>query len=208
MTGFASVLRRGMRAGLLYKGLWILRVAFWTGVVRLSVYGAWSVGKRFRAEGFVAIRSLRGRVTIGEGVTFGALVNIAATEGAVIAIGDGVSVNQGTYVIARCSVSIGRNTRVGEYCSIRDNSHVFDATDVPVADQGYVSSEVAIGEDVWLGRCVTVMPGVVIGDGAIVGAHAVVTKNVAPFAIVAGVPARVIGHRGGKLPAGQSPGSR
>jgi len=52
-----------------------------------------------------------------------------------------------------------------------------------------------IGNDVWIGRQATIMPGVSIGDGAIVAAHAVVTKDVAPYAIVAGNPARHIRTR-------------
>ena len=54
---------------------------------------------------------------------------------------------------------------------------------------------VHIGHDVWLGHGVVVMPGVRIGDGAVVGASAVVTKDVEPYAVVAGVPARPIGRR-------------
>lgn len=54
---------------------------------------------------------------------------------------------------------------------------------------------VVIGNDVWIGANVVIMPGIHIGDGAIIGAGAVVTKNVEPYAIVGGVPARLIGYR-------------
>jgi chloramphenicol O-acetyltransferase type B len=54
---------------------------------------------------------------------------------------------------------------------------------------------VSIGHDVWLGRSVIVLPGVTIGDGAVVGAGSVVTKEVPPYAIVAGNPARLIRYR-------------
>lgn len=57
------------------------------------------------------------------------------------------------------------------------------------------SNAVRIGHDTWLGHGVTVLPGVTIGDGAVVGSGAVVTKDVAPYAIVAGVPARPIRER-------------
>lgn len=57
------------------------------------------------------------------------------------------------------------------------------------------SKKVTIGNDVWIGECVYVMPGVTIGDGAVVGAHAVVTKNVEPYSVVAGVPAKEIKKR-------------
>lgn len=57
------------------------------------------------------------------------------------------------------------------------------------------ASKVTIGHDTWLGHGSTILPGVTIGTGAVVGAGAVVTKDVAPFAIVAGVPARPIRQR-------------
>lgn len=55
--------------------------------------------------------------------------------------------------------------------------------------------QVVIGHDVWIGHGATIMPGVTIGTGAAVGSGAVVTKDVAPYAIVAGVPAKVIRSR-------------
>jgi acetyltransferase-like isoleucine patch superfamily enzyme len=54
---------------------------------------------------------------------------------------------------------------------------------------------ILIGNDVWLGRGVTVLSGVTIGDGAVVGARSLVTKDVAPYTIVGGVPARLIRRR-------------
>ena len=54
---------------------------------------------------------------------------------------------------------------------------------------------VVIGSDVWIGANAVITPGVRIGDGAVVGAGAVVTKDVAPYTIVGGVPAKVIGNR-------------
>ena len=57
------------------------------------------------------------------------------------------------------------------------------------------SKTVTIGNDVWIGEGVCIMSGVSIGDGAIIGAHAVVTHDVEPYSIVAGVPAKVIRNR-------------
>jgi phosphonate metabolism protein (transferase hexapeptide repeat family) len=57
------------------------------------------------------------------------------------------------------------------------------------------SDRVTIGNDVWCGHGVTLLPGIKVGDGAVCAAGAIVTKDVAPFAIVAGVPARPIGRR-------------
>ncbi|WP_410478930.1 DapH/DapD/GlmU-related protein [Pedobacter frigiditerrae] len=67
--------------------------------------------------------------------------------------------------------------------------------DVQSPNFGYICAAVTIDDYVWLGSRVTVLPGVHIGKGAVVGAGAVVTKNVPPFTIVAGIPAVKIGER-------------
>lgn len=54
------------------------------------------------------------------------------------------------------------------------------------------AADTVVGNDVWIGREATIMPGISIGDGAIIGAHSVVTRNVEPYAVVAGNPARRI----------------
>lgn len=71
------------------------------------------------------------------------------------------------------------------------------APGVPVMDQPKREADVVVGDDVWLGARVVVLPGVTIGDGAVVGAGSVVTKDVPAGAIAVGTPARVVGERGG-----------
>ncbi len=90
------------------------------------------------------------------------------------------------------SLVIGEDCLLAEMVSIRDHDHCFDRLEIPIREQGAVSSPVVIGKNVWLGAKVTVLKGVTIGDNAIVGAGAVVTKNIPENAICAGVPARVI----------------
>jgi acetyltransferase-like isoleucine patch superfamily enzyme len=120
-----------------------------------------------------ALRSHAGRVTIG----------------AKVVIGGGSTVN--SYL----DVSIGDGALLAEGVHITDFDHRMDRLDVPIKDQGVVSSPVRIGADVWLGRAVTVLRGVDIGRGSVVGAHAVVTRDIPPYSIAAGVPARIIGSR-------------
>lgn len=97
-------------------------------------------------------------------------------------------------------VTIGDNVMMGPEVVIYTSGHKFDRTDIPMMEQGSTESEpVTIGNDVWLGRRVIIMPGVNIGDGAIVGAGAVVTKDVPAYAIVAGVPAKVIKTRNERI---------
>ena len=64
-----------------------------------------------------------------------------------------------------------------------------------VSEKPYSKGGVIIGNGVWLGNNVCVMPGVRIGDGAVVGANSVVTHDVPPYTIVAGIPARIINQK-------------
>ena len=96
---------------------------------------------------------------------------------------------------ARDVLEIGEDCLLAEMVSVRDHDHCFDRLDVPIRKQGAVSAPVKIGRNVWLGAKVTVVKGVTIGDNAIVGANAVVTKDIPPNAIAAGVPARVLRFR-------------
>ncbi|MGC8708155.1 MAG: CatB-related O-acetyltransferase [Athalassotoga sp.] len=105
--------------------------------------------------------------------------------------------------------TIIQNASIGNFCSISWNvtigpdmhpinylsTHLMinKFSDEPVFDTQV--KRIEIGNDVWIGCNVVVMPGVKIGDGAIVGSSAVVTKDVPPFAIVVGVPAHVIRYR-------------
>jgi acetyltransferase-like isoleucine patch superfamily enzyme len=73
---------------------------------------------------------------------------------------------------------------------------------VPIKDQGIVKSPVRIGGDVWIGEKATVLRGVDVGQGAVVASHALVNRDLPPFAIAVGVPARVVKSR---LPAGMDP---
>ena len=153
------------------------------------------IGSNFVAEGHIILSGVLGDIVIGNNVFLGRLVKLGAAKNANLQIGDYVSINQGTFIIAISSITIGNFCRIGEYVSIRDNDHEWKNPNIPIKDQGYRCKPVFIGDDVWIGRSACILKGVKIGNGAIIGAGAIVTKNVSPFEIVAGVPARTIGHR-------------
>lgn len=136
-----------------------------------------------------------GRLRFGSGCRIGHDSAIRAHEGDV-RIGDHAVLGARVTVNAYLDVVIGESTLIADDVYIIDFDHRIDDLDVPIKDQGIVKAPVRIGRDCWLGTKVVVTPGVRIGDGAVVAAAAVVTKDVEPYAIVAGVPATVIGHRG------------
>ena len=113
-----------------------------------------------------------------------------------VSLGDysGIGVNAKIY--GTCT--IGSHVMMGQDCTVITRNHRHDRTDIPMMEQGFEEERpVIIGNDVWIGDRVTILPGVQIGDGCIIGAGAVVTGSIAPYSIAAGVPARVIGQRKG-----------
>ncbi|MDH2363752.1 DapH/DapD/GlmU-related protein (plasmid) [Priestia megaterium] len=90
------------------------------------------------------------------------------------------------------STQIGNDVMMGPDCVIYTRNHCFDRIDTPMRKQGfYEEQQVTIGNDVWIGGRVTILPGVKIGNGVIIGANSVVTKDIPDYAIVAGNPATV-----------------
>ena len=85
---------------------------------------------------------------------------------------------------------------MGPECIIYTVNHKFSDTAVPMNQQGFSEAkEVVIGDDVWIGGRVIILPGVKIGSGAVIGAGAVVTKDVPDRAVVGGNPAKIIKYR-------------
>ena len=130
--------------------------------------------------------------------------------------GSGVIVKQNAYIGSGRGLRIGANSqlgansRIGPDVVIGDDvvmgpdvvimttSHAFEDSKVPIRRQGNLPvRRVTIGNDVWIGTRVIIMPGVRLGDGCVVGAGSVVTRDIPPMAIAAGSPARVIRKRGG-----------
>lgn len=93
-------------------------------------------------------------------------------------------------------VTIGNDVMMGPEVVIYTSGHSHKRTDIPMRLQGFSNAKpVEIGDDVWLGRRAIILPGVCIGNGSIIGAGAVVTKDIPPFSVAVGVPAKVIKDR-------------
>lgn len=93
-------------------------------------------------------------------------------------------------------ITIGNDVMMGPDVVIYTRNHQFSDTTRPMNTQGFSPVKpVTIGNDIWIGGRVIILPGVNVGDGSILAAGSVVTKNVAPYSIVGGNPARLIGQR-------------
>lgn len=127
-------------------------------------------------------------------------VNIRVKHGATISpnIVIGNNSELGTRCIIQANVEIGDYVIMGPDVKIYSRNHRYDRIDVPIALQGKKYYKTIIGNDVWIGANVIITAGVRIGDHVMIGAGAVVTKDVPDYAIVGGIPAKIIKFRNKK----------
>lgn len=173
--------RRGLRGVItsaleLVNARWQLRRASRVGTVRLR-------GR--------ALVSNRGTLVFEDRVRLNGHVyplQFACMRNAHLRIGEGTFINYGADISAITAVSIGRDCNIGQFAIIIDS----DYHDLHNHHLPGKSEPVVIEDDVWLGARVTVLRGSRIGRGSVVAAHAVVTGDIPPYSLAAGVPARVI----------------
>ncbi|WP_230668070.1 acyltransferase [Microbacterium sp. MEC084] len=126
------------------------------------------------------------RIGRGSSIHLGAWTDIARG----LVIGDDTTINQNCRLDSRGGLTIGNRVSISADCIILTADH-----DVQSFDFAGRRTPVVIHDYVFLGTRVTVLPGVTIGEGAVVAAGAVVSRDVEPYAIVGGVPAKKIGER-------------
>lgn len=146
---------------------------FGVGVVILGFKNI-SLGRNVALNRYASLTADRGAISLGDNVYVGDFCTISGDDG---------------------EVAIGNNVLIAAYTLIQAANHKFDRLDIPIMDQGHETSYVYIADDVWIGAHCVICPGVRIGTGAVIGAGAVVTKDIPPYAVAGGVPARVIRYR-------------
>lgn len=111
-------------------------------------------------------------------------------------IGEGTWIGQNCYFHSAGGIRIGKYVGIGPHVKIITSNHVdIGTTDVPVIQSPLEFKAVSIDDGADIGIGSVILPGIKIGQGAIVGAGAVVTRDVEPFTVAAGVPARFIRRR-------------
>ncbi|MBI2685995.1 MAG: acyltransferase [Acidobacteria bacterium] len=153
------------------------------------------VGKRLTCFGWPRNILLFGKCEIGDSVHIGRFSYLQSGVDGILRIESNTSIGDFATIAAEESIVIGRDVMMAESVSIRDFDHCYGRGDVPMHAQGMVTSPVRIQDDVWIGTNVTILKGSEIGQGCIIGANAVVKRQLEPFAIAAGVPARTIKKR-------------
>ncbi len=132
-------------------------------------------------------------VKIGKGSTFHMWASFFDPRN--IEVGEDTIIGDHAFLDGRDKIKIGNHTDIASSVMIYNSEH-----DLSSSDFGAIQETVEIGDYVFIGPRVTIMPGVKIGKGAVVAGGAVVTKDVEPFTIVGGVPAKPIGERKNKNP--------
>lgn len=144
--------------------------------------------------------SLQG-IKLGNRVTIGKYAIIRPSNIYGGPIGEGLTMgdnsNIGPYNYIGCSgkITIGNNVMLAPRVSIYAENHLFDYPEILIRDQGVEKKEVVIEDDCWLAANCIILAGVTIGKGSVVAAGSVVTTSVAPYSVVAGVPAKFIKSR-------------
>ena len=144
------------------------------------------------------IRKIRSGVAGGCFDKHGKSINVE--KNANFGKGNGISIGDYSGLGVNCHVrgplEIGAYVNMGPDVRILTINHNTERTDIPMKGQGSLPPrKVTICDDVWIGARVIILPGVTIGKGSIIGAGAVVTKDVPEYAVVGGVPAKVIKYR-------------
>ncbi len=113
-----------------------------------------------------------------------------------ISLGNYVYIGHHAEILAsKKGIKIGNHVMISPYVTLISQNHGYDKRNITMDLQKQTYQKIEIGDDVWIGAHTIILPGVTINTGAIIGAGAVVTKDVKPYSIVGGVPAKFIKYR-------------
>ena len=170
--------------------------------VRLAIPSRIFLGDRvFIGEySYLDPKSIRAKIVLGNDVYISRLCRLSTGSsedyiGEVI-IEDSVHIGQNCFIDGTGKLKIGKDSILGPNVAFLTGNHQFKNPTIPIRFQGGVPKPIVIEEDVWLSTSVIVLGDVTIRKGSVIGAGAVVTKDIPPYSIAVGVPAKVIGKRG------------
>ena len=138
---------------------------------------------------------LGNRVTIGKYAIIRPSNIYGGPIGEGLTMGDNSNIGPYNYIGCSGKITIGNNVMLAPRVSIYAENHVFDHPEILIRDQGVEKKEVIIEDDCWIAANSILLAGVTIGKGSVVAAGSVVTENVPPYSVVAGVPAKFIKSR-------------
>lgn len=171
------------------RALYLLRGTYYRALIRAA---GGQCGSGLRVEAGLKLRhGAHAGLNFGHGVYLGAGTVIDCPVGGSVILGDNVTLTHGIFISAARLVSVGTDTLIGEYVSIRDADHEIDVDAGPIRHQPMKARGCRIGSDVWVGRGCAVLSGAELQDGCVIGANSVVKGLIPSLTIAAGAPAVV-----------------
>lgn len=141
-----------------------------------------------------------GHVEAGDHCKIRNNVIMRTNDGGKIILGTYAGISYNCYFEARTVIKIGRFTGIAEFTVIRDTNHAVIGTADHWRLTPYISQPIVVGDACMISSNCYIAPGVAIGDGAVIAQHSVVTRDIGPFEVWAGNPARKVAHRTKGLP--------
>jgi galactoside O-acetyltransferase len=149
----------------------------------------------FRGVRLDAKGNPKNRISVGNLVAIERYVDVGCLEDTHIDIGDETFIGPNVCIAGPGNIKIGKHCLIASHSGIFANNHQFSDPHTLIKYQGITRKGITIEDDCWLGHGVTVLDGVTIGEGSVIGAGAVVTKDIPPYSVAVGIPARVIKSR-------------
>lgn len=173
------------------------RVEYFFGILR-TIFSLSFIKHLADLFAYFVVNFSRGRrlATVGKKTKLHPTVLLREAER--IIIGDYCLINHNNVLQAgkkNAFIKIGNYVHTGPGVMMFAYNHSFDDLNVPSITQDYYDGEILVGDDVWIGAGTIILPGVTIGTGAVIAAGSVVNKDVPPYAVAGGVPARVLKMR-------------
>jgi acetyltransferase-like isoleucine patch superfamily enzyme len=171
------------KMGQIWDGVWGLILPYW--YLRSA-----EKGKMVSVQGKPFIRN-KGKIIFGDRVRIWSIfqqVKLSVRRGGILVVGNNSRIN-GVHIAVKKEVRIGNNVRIAPYVLIMDSD--FHDVNNHFSEEGKTDA-VIIHDNVWIATKATILKGVTIGEGAVIGACSLVIKDVPPYTVVGGVPAKVI----------------
>lgn len=174
------------------------RVSLWWGRKLATRYSHVTIHPSTRISPESRIHPRQGAITIGEDCSVAPLAVIQGN----FTMGNHCSVQYGSMLVGYGTrekpdgqIRIGNYVRIAPGVMMFAANHGFEDSTRPIHAQGLRNAPITIEDDVWIASRVTITAGVTIGHGSVIAAGAVVTRDVPPYSIAGGIPAKVIGSR-------------
>lgn len=208
LTGHALTQVASYRGSAMLRGIWRkFRLKKSAGAllvgkkVTLRAPQMISVGRSVIIEDYVTIDALSQQgVILGDNVTIAKFTTIQCTGvirslGVGLKIGNNSAVGAYSFLGAQGGITIGNDVIIGPRVNFHSENHNYDDPNIAIRLQGETRQGIVVEDNCWVGAGSIFLDGVHVGTGSVVAAGSVVTKNVPPYSIVAGSPARVIKKR-------------